>query len=66
MLRTLREKTGLSLRQVAAGVGISHTALAYFENGARKINGPILSKLTCYLAARMKVSGSYNLNKTQS
>lgn len=44
-LRRLREFAGKSIRQLAKEAGVSHSHLAYVENGKRKPKEGVIKKL---------------------
>lgn len=39
VLRRLRENAGLTTRQAASIVGVTHTTISHFENGKRAVQG---------------------------
>lgn len=59
-IKELRDEQGLGLREAAAKIGISHSALSLYENKKRT---PDIE--TCYLFADFyNVSGDYLLGRT--
>lgn len=53
-LRRLREFGGRSIRQLAKEAGISHSHLAYIENGRRKPKEAVIKKLADALDVPME------------
>ncbi|MEO8213695.1 MAG: helix-turn-helix domain-containing protein, partial [Myxococcales bacterium] len=47
-LRRVRERLGLSQRDMAAELGVAHGAVGLWESGARPLPGPVLRLLSLY------------------